>query len=205
MNEIITIISIMITFISIVVSIIFGLINAKMKKDAKTIRWSDLPHIANFVCEKCNKTDFRPDIIFTSDVGCCYLAKEISSKLPGNPIILNGILIKKRRNENIIPELLRNEYFIILNSNTWHMLLPKSIFKYKDKRILFVSEWVVTGGLIKLIKDYMQNEHIPEENCKSFAIATTKLAKEYGLSPDFYWKEISPGDDLFLPWGKAIH
>jgi hypothetical protein len=206
-NEIVAVVSIIVTIISIIVSVHFGISNAKIKKAARTIQFSDLPHIADFVHKECKKIDFMPNIIFTPDVENYQLAKSISSKF-NNILILNGLLIKKERKEENVPEILRKEYYTI-DTVTWHTLVPKALFENlfenEPNKILFVEDLAVTGGLIKHIKDYLRNEKKfeLETNFKSFCIATTKLAQELDSGPDFYWKEISTDDNLYLPWGKV--
>jgi hypothetical protein len=207
MNEIVAVVSILVTIISIIVSVYFGISNAKIKKAARTIQFSDLPHIADFVHKECKKIDFMPNIIFTPNVENYQFAKSISSKF-NNILILNGILIKKERKEENVPEILKKEYYTI-DTVTWHMLVPKALFENlfanESNRILLVEDLAITGGLIKHIKDYLRNEKKfeIETNFKSFCIATTKLAQELDSGPDFYWKEISTDDDLYLPWGKV--
>jgi hypothetical protein len=177
-----------------------GITIKKVSKKIK-IKNSDLPKIADFVNTNCQRVYFKPDIIFIPSAEHYQLAKSISSKF-NNTVILNGILIKRERNQNNIPEILKNEEHIF-DTDTWHSILPKALFENKNNKILFIDDWTINGYLLDAMKTYLKKKHIPETNFKSFCIATTKLAIQDKLTPDFYWKEISPDGDLYLPWGKA--
>jgi len=202
MNNIIMLISLIISFISIVVSIYYGITNAKIKREFKTVKWSDFPSIADFVYKKCKGNNFMPDIIFIANPAYYHIAKSILLKFNNdNILIINGMLINK--NESSVPDILKNE-FHVFDTTIRHVLLPKSLFENKNNKILFVGGWVVTGNILNGIKKYLQKESIPEENFKSFCLATTNIAKDLNSSPDYYWKEVSVEEGLYLPWGKLI-
>jgi hypothetical protein len=177
-----------------------------IKKVSKTIKIknSALPKIADFVNANCQRIYFKPDIIFTPSAETYHLAKSISSKFNDDILVLNGILIKKGKNERYISQILANG-FSMFDTDNWQILIPNVLFENANNKILFVDDWAVVGGLIGNLKKYLRDDKKldVETNFKSFCLATTKLAIQYNSAPDFYWKIISPNDELYLPWGKA--
>ncbi|GHV83821.1 hypothetical protein AGMMS50212_11610 [Spirochaetia bacterium] len=177
----------------------------KLKKETKTIKWTDIPNIADFVFNKCKEISFVPDIILGVSANNYHLAKFISAKFPNDPIILNGFVMNKKLKSDKIPEKLKNEYYKA-DGNIFNIFFPKDLFKDWDYKVLLISSFVKLvryGDLLKPIKDYLKDQ-IPDKNVKSFCLAITESALNHDVGVDFYWKKISTDDKLYLPWGEAI-
>ena len=192
---------------SIVIGILGSLLSAislalflKEKKKNKTIYWRDIPIAMNYLSEKMKK-DFIPEIILIPNEKGGVLANFLKKSLPYNAVCIFGIGMPKKR-ANIDDTYYVSNDFINFSTAKWDAYLPKCLFEYRDKKLLILDDFTMTGDFLEKLKDTLTNTvGFNDDNIRSMCLATTIFAKENNKEPDYYWK-IFETPKVFLPWGK---
>ena len=194
------IISILIGIIGIVLSAISILLFLKEKQKNRTIYWKDIPVAASSLSEKMRK-EFNPDIILIPNEKGGVIANFFKKSFPSyiNCIFGVGIPIKRI---NISETNFISDDFYFFKTQKWYAYIPKYISHYKDKRILIIDDFAMTGDfLIELKRTLINHAGFKEQNIKTMCIATTEFSVENGKSPDYYWKKFD-SSKVYLPWGR---
>ncbi|MBE0670104.1 MAG: hypothetical protein IH588_05920 [Anaerolineales bacterium] len=187
------------TVIGIVLTIYYGKKSLELEKSKKKLEFSDFLSCANDLGAKIKqKKGFRPDLVFTPGLrGGTFahlLLKEFDYDLP----VFVGVSSWKsdKGSKNHI-----NGFFLIETSK-WFMHVPESTLDWKDKKMLIVDDFAMSGDFLAKAKDFFISHGFREENIKTLCIVTTKVAIKNHKSPDYYWME-TLDDNFYFPWGKA--
>lgn len=198
------IISILIGAFAIIIAIYFGLQSKYLFKEIRRISWDELRLAARELRKKIEK-EFHPDLIFVpckrgaTIVNLMYDVEE-------NVQLFVGNRLDKRRTQFSLPKNWRQQWAIVETGKYKH-LIPRYLLNLlkenKNRKILIIDDFTMTGDSIEKIKELMEKEKIPSDNIKTAAIVATYVSYEGKGLPDFYWL-ITAYKVFYFPWGKAV-
>jgi len=187
-----------VTVISLVATIYFGRKAIKLQKIRKRFEWSDIQSSANDLGSRIKRDRFNPDLIFTPGLkGGTFVNLLINELSKPTPVYV-GISFWKA---GVLEQTEISDYDII-ETNKWYVSIPKSLLKQKDKKILIVDDFVMSGDFLFKLVELLVLNGFKKDNIRSVSIITTKIAIQNHKSPDYYWFE-SFDTDFYFPWGKA--
>lgn len=188
----------LITLISLAFTIYYGQKSSKLEKNRKKLDWTDLQSCANDLGAKIKKDNFVPEIIFTPGLkGATFvnlLMNEFTTQVP----VFVGISYWK---ESFSSEDLIDEHELV-ETNKWYVSVPKLMLKQKEKKILIVDDFVMSGDFTYNLVELLIKNGFEKEKIKTMSVVTTKVAIENHKKPTYFWLEISDSN-FYFPWGKA--
>ena len=219
MDYVLVTFSVLIAAIGIFFTIYFGLKNkelekerskleeerSKREKERKTLTWQD-SETASIDLSKEIKRDFTPDIIFTPDIRGGTIANMIktylcdeSSTIP----VMVGMLVWRDApdSKSSVPNYFE-PFYHICETRKWHAYVPKEISHHKDKKILIIDDFVLTGELGSKLKETLIGEGFKKDSIKFAGVIATESAIEGEKPPDYYWKRINH-TVFYFPWGEG--
>jgi hypoxanthine phosphoribosyltransferase len=188
-----------ITIISFIVTIYYGRKSIRLEKEKKTLDWADLQASANDLSTSIKNSGFIPEIIFTPGLRGATFANLLQEEFDSiNAPVFVGLSIWKKGGKTLND----TSDFEVIETNKWQVLIPKSLFKLSDKKILIVDDFAMSGDFLQNLKKILLVNGFQNPNIKTATIAATTVAIQNGKGPDFNW--IEPSDSSFyFPWGKA--
>ncbi|MBC9812389.1 hypothetical protein H9Y05_07870 [Crocinitomicaceae bacterium CZZ-1] len=187
-----------ITIISFGLTIYYGRKSSKLEKSRKKLDWTDLQSCANDLGNRMKKDNFTPDVIFTPGLkGATFvnlLVNEINNQVP----VFVGISYWK---ESFNDEELIDEHELI-ETNKWYVSIPKLMLKQKNKKVLIVDDFVMSGDFTSKLVQLLIENGFKEKNIKTMSVVTTKVAIGNHKEPTYHWLDI-PDSNFYFPWGKA--
>jgi hypoxanthine phosphoribosyltransferase len=187
-----------VSIISFGATIYYGKKSSKLEKERKKLDWADLQSCANDLGKDLKKTKFKPDIIFTPGLRGATFANLLQNEISGEIPVFVGISFWKEKIKNINSF----ENYEMIETSKWFILIPKLIMSQKNKKILIVDDYAMSGDFLQNVIKLVTNEGINKKNVKSMTIATTKVAIENHKEPDYYWMT-THDSNFYFPWGKA--
>ncbi len=171
----------------------------KEKRKNKSIKWDDLQIAITHMYKKI-KEEFVPDILFIPNEKGGVLANLIKKNLKLCTPCIFGIGVSKKYTKYKINNNLIDDYYIF-ETTKWIAYLPKILKKYKDKKLLVIDDFVMTGDFaFELKKKLVHDIGFDESNIKIMSLATTQIAIDSQKGPDYYWKSFD-SSKVYLPWG----
>lgn len=194
-------------YLSIIFSItgwLFSLLSLilylKERKKNKTILWRDIPVATNSMVEKMKK-EFNPDIIFIPNEKGGILVNYLKKSLSNYIVCIFGVGIPKKR-ADLNKVLFIKDDFYSFSTSKWYAYIPKCIEDYKDKKILILDDFAMSGDFLFSLKEILIDDlGFLKNNIRTMCLATTLTAKGNSKAPDYYWK-IFDTTKVYLPWGK---
>jgi hypoxanthine phosphoribosyltransferase len=190
--------------IGIVLTFYFGRKTLKLEKEKITLDWEDV-EIATTDLSSSIKEKFKPDIIFIPDMKDGTIGHMIKSYLSTESFtipIMVGILVWKNVPEKSeIPEFIKPSYDNC-ETKKWRAYIPKEIIKYKEKKVLIIDDYVLSGDFAGELRQWFRTNGFEENNIKFASIITTSVANADANAPDFFWKETETLN-FYFPWGKG--
>lgn len=202
-EKMINYLSVILAIISFAYAIYCRHVTKKTEKETRTINWQDIntatKHLAQQIGEK-NK----PDIIYIPNIKSGIIAYFIKDFfMEYIPIIVGQAIPQKQFSEDSKNKILNQKQYLSFQTNKWHCYIPKTILDYKDKKMLIIDDFAMSGDFLKLLKDTLIKAGFNEENIITVCIATTEVAIRSEAAPTFFWKKFST-TDIYMPWGKPL-
>lgn len=210
LGTILSIVSIVIAIIGILVGFIVARYyynkSQKMTIISKSINWDDISIAINTIGKQLRSLDderkFVPDLIFLPNVKSGIIAKYLTDYFDSYvPIFLGLSIEKKRYSLNSKEKVLIPESYKYFETSKWYVYIPMNIFEYNNKKILIIDDFAMSGEYLSTLANLLIDNGFDKHHIRTICLATTKVAVESNKAPDYYWKEVIPGD-FYLPWGK---
>ena len=197
LDNIVSILSMLITFISILVSIVIFRKNRKLQKELKSFNWEKV-HTATLELGKIIKKSYNPDIILTytprSGIIALLLRDTINIKCP----VFVCVVYHKKSPPNFAPS-----HFMKIETNKMDIFIPDALLDYIHKKILIVDEYTLTGDSLSVLKNFLISIGFDDKRIKTASLIQTTTAKLSRKSPDYSFFTVDY-TDFYLPWGKAL-
>lgn len=196
-------ISIFFTIISLIYAIYCHNILKKAELKERTIDWQDVNVAAKYLAQEIGE-QHKPDLIFIPNIKSGILVHFIKDYfMEYIPIIVGQSISKKQFSENSINKIANKEQYLFFETKKWYCYIPKSIIAYKDKKIIIIDDFAMSGDFLQALKITLIKAGFQEEQIITMCIATTKVAIKSENAPTFYWKGFAT-TDVYMPWGKSI-
>lgn len=169
----------------------------ELEKSRKKLDWTDLQSCANDMGLRLKK-EFVPELIFTPSLRGATFANLIVNEFDKNIPVIVGISSWKE-DDDVLEQLPNHE---TIKTTKWFVHVPGLITDFKDKKVLVVDDFVISGDFLLSIKKLLLRLGFQEDNIRTLSIVTTKVAEETFKAPDYYWYPIND-TNFYFPWGKA--
>jgi hypoxanthine phosphoribosyltransferase len=93
-------------------------------------------------------------------------------------------------------------YFPFPISKGWQIYIPKTVLDYKDRRILVVDDFCLTGEFFEVLRTFLMDQGFIAGNVKVFCAVITEVTKSANRAPEYYHM-VTGDDNFYFPWGKA--
>jgi hypoxanthine phosphoribosyltransferase len=197
MNDILTWFFGITTIVGTACSVYYGRKSSQLEKEQKKLDWADLQAAANDLGATI-KTGFEPEVMLTPGLrGATFtnlLASEFAKEIP----VFVGISSWKAKSDAISA----CDKFFKVETNKWFVHIPDFISNYKDKRMLLVDDFAMSGDFLEKLKDALMQHGFSKDRIKSVCIATTKVAIDNHKAPDYFWMQ-TKDNSFYFPWGRA--
>lgn len=169
----------------------------KMQRASKTIDWDQI-QVASKALSKSIKKKMIPDVIICPGQKGGIFAQLLMEDLAIEVPIYTGFLVNNTTN---VDATLQTNY-VSLDTTKWHVYLPKNIESLRDKNILIVDDYVMSGDFLSQLKKYLLDHGVDSSKLLSCSIATKDVAIGTNKAPNLFWK-IADAGVCYFPWGKA--
>jgi hypoxanthine phosphoribosyltransferase len=167
----------------------------QLNKRQRDLDWPRFRNAASDLARSVDRSGFMPDFILSmSDRGAMVghlVARELRRQIP---IITVGYLDQEE--EVSIPG------FLTLRGSKATTFLPDGLKGLKEKRVLLVDDFVMSGDGLLRVKDQLLDYGFAKDSIKSGAVVATKVSMANKKGPDFFARE-ARDFDFFFPWGRA--
>jgi hypoxanthine phosphoribosyltransferase len=167
----------------------------QLNRRQRDLDWPRFRSAASDLARAVDRSGFMPDFILsTSDRGAIVsnlVARELRRQIP---IITVGYLDEE--DEVSIPG------FLTLCGTKATTFLPKGLKGMKDKKVLLLDDFVMSGDGILRVKNQLLEYGFPADCIRSGSVVATKVSIANKKGPDFFARE-ARDLDFFFPWGRA--
>lgn len=167
----------------------------QLNKRQRDLDWPRFRNAASDLARSVDRSRFMPDFILSlSDRGAIVghvVARELRRQIP---IITVGYL--DQEDAVSIPG------FLTLHGTKATTFLPEGLRGLKEKRVLLVDDFVMSGDGLLRIKDQLLEYGFAADCIRSGAVVATKISIANKKGPDFFARE-ARDIDFFFPWGRA--
>jgi hypoxanthine phosphoribosyltransferase len=171
-------------------------LNERLSLQLKTITMDDVQIFSQDVVRFLK--GWKPDVIYCPDLRAgfvgFFLAREIGIQVP----ILTGYIFSK---DKPVVDCNVDNYYEVMETPRYHIMIERYIFKYIGKKILIVDEIAVTGEAIHAIKQLLNKNGAPEGSILSCVVVASVAADKSGRKPNFVWRLVENPEVIF-PWGR---
>lgn len=174
----------------------------KEAKKNRSINWEDIPIAVQSLAVKI-RGDFIPEVIFIPNEKGCIIAKMLKSYFEHHMPCIVGISIDKdvyKENATTTVENV-NIHYHCFETTKWYAYIPNEILEYKNKRLLIVDDFAMSGDYLFNLTDALLNMGFQKTNIRTMCLATTEIAINDKKAPDYYWRAVDKSV-IYLPWGK---
>ena len=218
MNEFLTIVSPLISFVVVVISMIINRNSSKkshllaekankLMEEANRIqaghkypRWYDIERYVSVIVQQMNKDGFAPTCIYATSTHHAHVAAMIGCRLftdlniPTIPIYV-GISIGS---STVKP---RKGYDVLKLGDWGNIFIPMNLPIIKSDRILIVRAHFGSGIGVSPVIDYFSKKYnINKDNLKTACIA---YPNDIPFNPPDY-SCLAISGDIWFPWGKNL-
>jgi hypoxanthine phosphoribosyltransferase len=142
-----------------------------------------------------DRSGFMPDYILAiSERGAMVgnlVARELRKQIP---IVTVAYLDKHEATS--IPG------YITLEGTKATTFVPAGLKALNTSKILLLDDFVMSGDGLERVRNWLLADGFANDNIRSGAVVTTRLAIANHKGPDFYAKE-TKDFDFWFPWGRA--
>lgn len=188
-----------ISILGVIATVYYGKKFYTLEKAKKTLTWHDLQVISDSISFSLKKDKFIPDLILCPGTRGGILAELLLNKFDRNIPVFVGISHRDFDKKKSLD--LRN-YQVFNISDDWDIFIPDSVFDFKEKNILIVDDFCLTGEFFLKLKRYLSDNGFHAERIRIFCSVITKVTKSAERAPDYY-SLITDDDYFYFPWGKA--
>jgi len=181
------------------IGIIVTLQKTPSKPFGKTnLCWAELGNAAsnlatNIVKLKLNKQD----IIFAIDAKMATIAETARNTLDIEiPIYVGTSYWISDLNDSVI-----NNISSSFKTRKWSIYVSNDIFKFKQKKVLVVHDFAMSGDLMTKAKEFLIANGFKENNITTYCLVVTAAALNDRLV-DKHWLKID-NTEFHFPWGPA--
>lgn len=188
-----------ISIIGTVLTVFYGLKVSKLEKAKRTLTWHDLQMISDSTALSLKKDNFLPEVILCPGLRGGILAELFLNKFERNIPVFIGI---SHRDFSKINKLNIAGYKRFIIADDWDILIPDVIFTFKNKKILIIDDFCLTGTFFQNLRQHLIDNGFNNEKIKIFSSVITKVTKVAGRAPEYY-AIVTDDDYIYFPWGKA--
>jgi hypoxanthine phosphoribosyltransferase len=167
----------------------------QLNRRQRDLDWPRFRNAAADLARAVDRSGYMPDFILSiSDRGAIVsnlVARELRRQIP---IITVGYL--DEADEVSIPG------FLTLCGAKTTTFLPEGLKDLKDKKILLVDDFVMSGDGVLRVKNQLLKYGFPEDCIRSGSVVATRISIASKKGPDFFARE-ARDFDFFFPWGRA--
>ncbi|MBG1265239.1 hypothetical protein [Nostoc sp. WHI] len=171
--------------------------NLSNERDKAILGWVDLEAASEDLASRI-KREFHTELIITPGLRGGIFSELLKDKIDYNLPTFVGISIWKQERQSD----LNLADFLLIETNKWNVYIPKSIFRYDNRKVLIVDDFAISGDFLYNLKQLLLSQGFLPQNVKSACILTTKLAVKNHKAPDYYWRQVDR-IDVYFPWGRA--
>jgi hypoxanthine phosphoribosyltransferase len=168
----------------------------QLNKRQRDLDWPRFRNAAADLARAIDRSGYMPDFILSiSDRGAIVsnlVARELRRQIP---IITVGYL-DDEADEVFIPG------FLTLCGTKTTTFLPEGLRDLKDKKILLMDDFVMSGDGILRVKNQLLKYGFSEDCIRSGSVVATRISIAGKKGPDFFARE-ARDIDFFFPWGRA--
>ncbi len=188
------------TVVGFFFSFYFGLKSIRLEKQKKSLNFQEMLLSANELKSRLTADDFVPEIIFTPGLRGATFANLLEDEFTTNtrPVIV-GITFFEKDGLNFFGQ---PEGYEVIETERWQLFIPKLLFTQKDKKMLIVDDFALTGDFLQILKKQLAERGFIKDRIRTATIATTTVAIISKNGPDYYWYT-AHDDAFFFPWGRA--
>ena len=187
------------TFVGVVLTVYYGTKSAKLERAKTTLYWHDVETICDSVSVSLKRDSFKPEVILAPGLPGGILSELLVSRFDSDIPIFTGI---SYRYFGQTAKLSIDNYQTFNIRSDWDILIPESVLSFKDKRILIVDDFWLTGEFFPNLKRYLTTNGFDETKVKVFCAVITSVTKSSGRMPDYY-SLVTDRDSFYFPWGEA--
>lgn len=195
--EFLTVMFGLLTFAGLGFTIHYGRKASALEKARKQFDWTDLQACMSDLAS-ASKKEFIPDVVFTPGLRGATLTNLLLSEFDGNIPAYVGISFW-RESLDAPSELSETER---IDTKKWYVHVPLSLTSYKDKKLLVVDDFAMSGDFLDSLRIVLQGMGFQSNNVKTMCAVTTTIAIQNKKAPDYWWFA-SENTDFYFPWGKA--
>ncbi len=184
-----------VSLVGVVLTIYFGCKAAQLERERKSMSWPQLQLIADSVCFDMKKEGFVPDVILAPGTRGAILAETIVGKFNRNVPALVGISFMEFT-PKAMPSI--KDYFVVNVAKGWNIYVPEAIVEFKDRKILVVDDFCLTGEFFDKVKVLLLQQGFRRENIKVFCAVITQVTKSAGRAPEYYYR-VTDDDSFYFP------
>ncbi len=173
------------------------------KKRARSVRWGELSAAVKAIVLSMRKT-FVPNIIYAPTQKSGILLELMQPYFENYIPTIFGLGIAKKTYQEAYASraVLDSDEYYQFETGKWRAYVPKSIKAYKDKKLLIVDDFAMTGEYLEALKKCLVDTvGFSEENIRTVCLVDTQIAENDGRGPDYVWKTID-SSLIYLPWGR---
>ena len=174
-----------------------------VRKQSRSIRWVDLSAAAKTLSLSM-RNNFTPDVIYAPTQKSGIILELMQPYFKNYIPIIMGLGIPKRTNDlnKAQSNILNADDYYQFETSKWYAYVPKSITAYKNKKVLIVDDFAMSGAYLKALKECFEKQAgFTPQNVKSACLVATTVAERDDSAPDYSWKTIDSAI-VYLPWGR---
>lgn len=200
---IIDVVGIISNSIGLIVAILGFAYGAYQKRKNRSIQWTHLDRAIKSIILPM-KQNFVPDILYAPTQKSGAVVELILPYLQSYTPTIFGLGISKRDYDfdEAQSRILNAGAYYHFETTKWHAYIPKSIRAYRERKILIVDDFAMSGEYLKALKEFLIHKvGFDPKKIKTLCLATTEVAVNNGLAPDYCWRT-TDNATIYLPWGK---
>ncbi len=175
----------------------------KEKKRSRSVRWEDLSAAVKAMVLAMRK-EFIPDVIYAPTQKSGILIELMQPHFQKYIPVIFGLGVSKKTycEETACKTILDAKDYYHFETVKWHAYVPKTIAAYKEKRVLIVDDFAMTGEYLDSLKQCLiHGAGFSSENIRTVCLVATKVAENDNRAPNYVWKTIDTAI-TYLPWGR---
>ena len=163
-----------------------------------TLCWAELDNATSNLATAIAKLKLNKEyIIFAIDAKTATIAETVRNTLSVEiPIYVGTSTWIKDLADSAISNIPTS-----FKTRKWSICVSNDIFKFKQKKVLVIHDFVISGDIMVKAKDFLIANGFEENNIKTYCLVATATALDDG-NVDEHWLKID-NTEFYFPWGKA--
>lgn len=175
----------------------YGIKSNRLERERRKLSWDDLTVAALDLAQKVTK-EFQPDLIYALSARGTAVSLMALPELGCNLPLYVGLAEDEKHHKFCF----RPDAFEQLKTTKWTLHVPVALFCNSKRKVLVVDDFVMSGDSLKAVVDLLVSKGFDQQNIKTAAIVSTRVAADAGKAPNFTWLNV-PDANFYFPWGKA--